>query len=166
MQTKHLWVLIHIWTKGKVGAPLNWFKTSNKMFYWPFQGGTSFVDLLCLFCLCTRLFICALWSSAGKGWALGSRLWCLTVSLLLSHWYPGSGVVLDCINSWSLLPYLLLHNHNISFSWEEYWLSITHYCNSCNFVTYHICWEASHACFKNNLIRIITSIACLSNSIL
>ena len=22
---------------------------------------------------------------------------CLTVSLLLSHWYPGSGVVLDCI---------------------------------------------------------------------
>ena len=29
----------------------------------------------------------------------GSRLWCLTVSLLLSNWYPGSGVVLDCIDS-------------------------------------------------------------------
>ena len=29
----------------------------------------------------------------------GSRLWCLTVSLSLSHWYPGSGVVLDCIDS-------------------------------------------------------------------
>ena len=27
------------------------------------------------------------------------RLWCLTVSLSLSHWYPGSGVVLDCIDS-------------------------------------------------------------------
>ena len=27
------------------------------------------------------------------------RLWCLTVRLLLSHWYPGSGVVLDCIDS-------------------------------------------------------------------
>ena len=27
------------------------------------------------------------------------RLSCLTVSLLLSHWYPGSGVVLDCIDS-------------------------------------------------------------------
>ena len=25
----------------------------------------------------------------------------LTVSLSLSHWYPGSGVVLDCIDSWS-----------------------------------------------------------------
>ena len=42
-------------------------------FYWPFQGGTSFVDLLCfcsvlcLLCLCARLFICALWSPAGKG---------------------------------------------------------------------------------------------------
>ena len=28
-----------------------------------------------------------------------------TVSLSLSHWYPGSGVVLDCIDSWSLHPY-------------------------------------------------------------
>ena len=27
----------------------------------------------------------------GKGWPLGSRLWWLSVSLLLSHWYPGSG---------------------------------------------------------------------------
>ena len=43
----------------------------------------------------------------GKGWPLGSRLWCLTVSLLLSQWYPGSGVVLDCIDYWSLHPYLL-----------------------------------------------------------
>ena len=25
-------------------------------------------------------------------------LWCLTVSLSLSHWYHGSGVVLDCID--------------------------------------------------------------------
>ena len=28
-----------------------------------------------------------------------SRLWCLAVSLSLSHWYPVSGVVLDCIDS-------------------------------------------------------------------
>ena len=94
-------------------APLNRFKPSSKIFYWPFQGGTSFVDLLwfvlscvcyvfmrvCLYVLCGHLL--------GKGWPLGSRLWCLTVSLSLSHWYPGSGVVLDCIDSWSLHPYLL-----------------------------------------------------------
>ena len=33
-----------------------------------------------------------------------------SVSLSLSHWYPGSGVVLDCIDSWSLQPYLLCNN--------------------------------------------------------
>ena len=43
----------------------------------------------------------------GKGWPLGSRLWSLIVSLSLSHWYPGSGVVLDCIDSWSLPSFLL-----------------------------------------------------------
>ena len=54
-------------------APLNRFKPSSKIFYWPFQGGISFVDtlcfcsVLCLLCLCARLFICALWSPAGKG---------------------------------------------------------------------------------------------------
>ena len=37
----------------------------------------------------------------GKGWPLGSRLWCLIMTLSLSHWYPRSGVVLDCIDSWS-----------------------------------------------------------------
>ena len=56
-----------------------------------------FFSGLCLFCLYARLFICDLWSTAGKG--LTSRLWCLTVSLSLSHRYPGSGVVLVCIGS-------------------------------------------------------------------
>ena len=58
-----------------------------------------FFSVLCLLCLCARLFICAFWSPAGKGLTLGSGMWCLTVSLALSHWYPGSGVVLDCIDS-------------------------------------------------------------------
>ena len=54
-------------------APLNRLKPSSKIFYWPFQGGTSFVDLscfcsvLCLLCLCARLFICALGLPAGIG---------------------------------------------------------------------------------------------------
>ena len=57
------------------------------------------LSVLCLLCLCARLFICSVRSPDGKGLPLGSRLWCLTVSLSLSHWYPGSGVVLDCIDS-------------------------------------------------------------------
>ena len=96
-----------------VVSPLNRFKPSSKIFYWPFKGGTSFVDLLCfcsvlcLLCLCARLFICALWSPAGKGLTSWVSFVVSTVSLSLSHWYPGSGVVLDCIDSWSLHPYLL-----------------------------------------------------------
>ena len=58
MQTKYLCVLIHIWTKGEVGAPWNRFKPSSKIFYWPFQGGTSFVDLLCFFCLVVAMPFC------------------------------------------------------------------------------------------------------------
>ena len=37
----------------------------------------------------------------------GSRLWCLIVKLSLSHWYPESDVVIDCIYSWSLPSFLL-----------------------------------------------------------
>ena len=71
----------------------------------PFQGGTSFVDLLCfcsvlcLLCLCARLFICALWSPAGKGLTSWLSFVVSAVSLSLSYSYPGSGVVLDCIDS-------------------------------------------------------------------
>ena len=67
MQTKHLCVLIHILTKGEVGAPLNRFKPSSKIF----QDSASFVDNLCYFCLVllcfhARLFVDALWSPAGE----------------------------------------------------------------------------------------------------
>ena len=100
-QTKHLCVLIYIWTKGEVGAPLNRFKPSSKIFYWPFQGGTSFVDLLWFFCLvfAMHLFASVCMCLLGKGWPVGSCLWCLTVSLSLSHWYPWSGVALACMDS-------------------------------------------------------------------
>ena len=53
-----------------------------------------FCSVLCLLCLCARLFICALWSPAGKGLTSWLSFVVSTVSLSLSHWYPGSGVVL------------------------------------------------------------------------
>ena len=58
------------------------------------------MDLLCFFCLvfAIPLFASVYMCLLGKGRSLGSHLWCLTVSLTLSHWYPGSGVVLDCID--------------------------------------------------------------------
>ena len=39
-------------------APLNRFKPSSKIFYLPFQGGTSFVDLLCFSVLCLLCLLC------------------------------------------------------------------------------------------------------------
>ena len=71
----------------------------------PVKYGTSFVDLLCfcsilcLLCLCSRLFVCALWSPAGRGLTSWLSFVVTTMSLSLSHWCPGSGVVLDCIDS-------------------------------------------------------------------
>ena len=95
MWTKHLYVLIHIWSKGEVGVPFNRFKPSSKVFYWRFQGGTSFVDLLCFFsvlcllCLCKCLFICALGSPAGEGltsWLLFVVSYCEFVTFPLVSW--------------------------------------------------------------------------------
>ena len=80
-------------------APLNRFKPSSKIFYWPFQGGTSFVDLLCFFSvlrlLCfVRVCLYVLCGHLlGKGWPLGSRLWCLLwvwhfpIGILGQVWY-------------------------------------------------------------------------------
>ena len=76
-----------LWYPGVIGCTLDMYATNewNEIAYrlakmlhnkpQICQGGTSFVDLLCfcsvlcLLCLCARLFICALWSPAEKGLA-------------------------------------------------------------------------------------------------
>ena len=80
-------------------APLNRFKPSSKIFYWPFQGGTSFVDLLCfcsVLCLLCFVRVCLYVLRGhllGKGWPLGSPLWCLLwvchfpIGILGQVWY-------------------------------------------------------------------------------
>ena len=77
--------------KKSLSPPVKWF-------YWHFQGSASFVDHFWIFIFC--VFIAALWSPAGKGWPIGS----LVCEVLLCFcqfpmWYPGSGVLLDCIDS-------------------------------------------------------------------
>ena len=63
------------------------------------------MDLLCFFCLVfamhlyASIYIMSCGHLLGQGLPLGSRLWCLTVSMLLPHLYPRLGVVLDCIDS-------------------------------------------------------------------
>ena len=111
MQTKHLCVLIHIWTKDDFCAVklietlwLNILLTVPRLYFFC---GSFVINVLCLSCF----RVCSLIPCGhllGKGWPLGS--FC-DVSLCFCHfpmWYPGSCVVLDCIDSWSLPPFLPL----------------------------------------------------------
>ena len=75
-------------------APLNWLKPSGKTFYWPFQGGTSFVDLLCFFCLvfamplCVSVYMCLVvtcWERADP-LALVCGVYCEFVTFPLVSW--------------------------------------------------------------------------------
>ena len=54
-----------------------------------------FFSVLCLLCLCARLFICALWSPAEKRLSFVVS-YCEFVTFPL---VSGSGVILDCIDS-------------------------------------------------------------------
>ena len=67
--TKYIWVLIHIWIKGEVGAPWNRFKLSSEIFWLTVPGRCFFYGSFMFFSVLyrARLFICALWSPAGKG---------------------------------------------------------------------------------------------------
>ena len=68
MQTKHLSVLIHIWTEGEVGAPLNRFKPSSRIFL-------PTIPRRCIFCGSFMLFLsCFLILSCASVW------WCLVVN--------------------------------------------------------------------------------------
>ena len=62
------------------------------------------MDHLCFFCLVFVMPLCTsvslyLGYLLGKSWPFGSNFWCLILSLSLSHWYSGSGVVLEFIDS-------------------------------------------------------------------
>ena len=80
-----------------LSPPVKYFTDRSKavLLLWIFY---VFV-LSCVCYVCARLFICALWSPAGKGLTFWLSFVVSSVSLSLSHWYPGSGVVLDCIDS-------------------------------------------------------------------
>ena len=66
------------------------------------------MDILCVFsvlsllCLCALLFICALWSPVWKGLTSWLSFVVYNCEFVTLHWYFGSGVVLDCIDSRSL----------------------------------------------------------------
>ena len=95
---------------------------------------------VCLFVPCGHLL--------GKGWYLGSCLWCITMSLSLSRWYPGSDLVLDCIDYWSLHPCLLYVRSSFVFCL----CSVPLHCSA---VGQCILWHflVIHTCFLNFPLR-------------
>ena len=61
-----------------------------------FYCGSFYVFVLsCVCCVFVRVCLCVL----CEGLTSWLSFVVSTVSLSLSHWYPGSGVVLDCIDS-------------------------------------------------------------------
>ena len=58
-----------------------------------------FCSVLCLLCLCVRLFICALWSPAWKGLTAWLSFVVSNCEFVTFPLVPGSGVVFDCIDS-------------------------------------------------------------------
>ena len=90
------------------------FMRTKQFSYRLLQGGVSFVDLfryllfLFVFANTRCLFVATLWSPVGEGLSsLLSWMRCCLMFLSLSLRCPGSVVVLDCINSWSLPSSLL-----------------------------------------------------------
>ena len=94
-------------SRNSLSPPVNYFTDRSKvaLLLWIFN--VLFLSCVCYACVCVYLYVpCG--HLLEKGWPLVSRLWWLIVSLSRSHWYPGSGVLPDCIDSWSLRSYLLL----------------------------------------------------------
>ena len=113
MQTKHLCVLIHIWTKVEVGAPWNRFKPSSKIFYWPFQGGASFVDHL--LCFRARLFIDALWRSPTGKWLTS---W---LSFVMSNCDVVTFPLVSWVRCGAWLYIFFIFALFLTLSWTGYW---------------------------------------------
>ena len=58
-----------------------------------------FFSVFRLLCLCARLFMCALWSPAGKGLTSWLSFVVSGCEFVIFPLVSGSGVVLDCIDT-------------------------------------------------------------------
>ena len=114
-----------IWTKDEVVALWNQFKPSNKIFLLTVP--RLFVDHLCYFCLvllyfCARLFIGALWSSAGKGltsWLSFVMSYCEVVTFPLVSWVSCGAWLYRFLIFALFLTFIDLYNTRaVNFLWK------------------------------------------------
>ena len=104
--------MVHIWTKDEVGVPWNRFKPSSKIVLLTILRRCFFVDHLCYFFLVFVMLSCAsvYWCLVVTCWERADPFALVCISNCKVVTFPlvsGSGVVLDCIDSWSL-PFLFL----------------------------------------------------------
>ena len=100
MQTKHICVLIHIWTKGQVCALWNWFKPSSKIFLPTVPRQCFFCGLFFMSCRCRSFAsvnwcLVATWRKRAGLLALVCDVYCHAVAFLFGR----TSVVLDWIVS-------------------------------------------------------------------
>ena len=78
-------VLIHIWAKGEVGAPLYWFRPSGGFFLLTVPGQCYFCGSLVLFLSCLVVLSCAsvCWFLVVACWGEGVGLLALVCCVLL-----------------------------------------------------------------------------------
>ena len=76
-------------------SPVNYFTDRSKvvLLLWTFYG---YFCLVFAIDMCASVYMCFVVTCWEMADLLALVLWCLTVNLSLSHWYPGSGVVLTC----------------------------------------------------------------------
>ena len=107
-------VLVYTWTiyAYMLSHKVGWHRKTLVPPFATFQGDTSFVHHCVIYVLCLSCFrLCLLLPCShllGKGWPLGFCLWRFIVFVTFPRGFMYlSGVVLDCIDSWSLPPFLL-----------------------------------------------------------
>ena len=115
------------------------------LFYWLSKGRASFVGHFCylyfmfIFIMQSCLLLASLLSPAGKGLiSLISCVLCFSCCCHFPIWCSGSGMVLDCIDSWSL---------SSSLHWKATTSSIWLFCLAClPGVSWLLCDSSSRCC--------------------
>ena len=79
-----------------------------------------FFSVVCLLCLCARMFICALWSPAGKGLTYWLSFVVSNCEFFTFPWYRGSGMeLIVSIPDLYTLTYYVYNNIEASISSEN-----------------------------------------------
>ena len=85
-------------------------------------------SVLCLLCLCTHLFICALWSPAGKGltsWFLFVLSNCKLVTFRLVSWVRCGTWLYRVLIFAPLLTFIETFHNRCTFSMKLAWFAVT-----------------------------------------